>query len=196
MANYLKIKDKNIRLPGLRNIKTAIAVYLCIILYYLLNLGNPIIALFSVVICMQQNISQSLQEGKNRILGTFYGGAFGVLFRLLHLKSYELYIWSAVLALMLIFIIYTLNILKRSEAVSNCSILFLLIALDNSTDMLFKFAFIRMIDTIIGIVIAISVNRFIFPPKQLELNEQKNLQNSKTFNDVEKPNEIEDSDLK
>ncbi len=166
MAKYIKIKNKNIRLPGLRNIKTAIAVYICIILYHLFNLGNPLVALFSVVICMQQNISESVKEGKNRILGTFFGGAFAFLFlNMLHLDNFNIYVQSTILSMFLIFIIYILNLFKRSEAISLSAVVFLLIVFDSSNDSILKVATLRTIDTTIGIVVAVLVNRFLFHPK-------------------------------
>ncbi len=171
MAKYIKIKNKNIRLPGLRNIKTAIAVYICIILYHLLDLGNPLVALFSVVLCMQQNVSASVKEGKTRILGTFFGGAFAILFlNMLYLENLTVYVQGAILSIFLIFIIYILNAMKKSEAISLSAVVFFVIIFDSSNDTILKVATFRIIDTTLGLVVAVLVNRFFFPPKNINEN--------------------------
>ncbi|MGL4771994.1 MAG: aromatic acid exporter family protein, partial [Clostridium sp.] len=54
---------------GLRNIKTALAVFVCMFLFSIFNNDNPFYACIAAVICMGDTVENSLIMGKNRIIG-------------------------------------------------------------------------------------------------------------------------------
>ena len=64
---------------GMRNIKTAISVFLCITLFNLFKRDNAFYACIAAVICMKDTYENSLSIGINRLLGTFLGGLFGII---------------------------------------------------------------------------------------------------------------------
>ncbi|NLY21636.1 MAG: hypothetical protein GXZ08_10210 [Tissierellia bacterium] len=65
--------------PGLRIVKTMIAVFLCGVLGYYLD-RPPFLAMIAATITMQKDQIESFKHGKRRMIGTLIGGAYGILF--------------------------------------------------------------------------------------------------------------------
>lgn len=70
---------------GLRNIKTAISVTLCMVIFDIINRDNAFFACIAAVFCMKDTVSSSISMGKNRIIGTIIGGLIGIF--LIYLSS-------------------------------------------------------------------------------------------------------------
>ena len=72
---------------GMRMIKTALAVAICFLLYFLRGEeGVPVFSTIAAIICMQPYVEYSRQVAFNRIIGTLLGAAFALL--VLHLIRY------------------------------------------------------------------------------------------------------------
>ena len=72
MSNFPRI--------GMRMIKTAAAVAICLLLYILRGeQGVPVFSAIAAVICMQPYVDNSVQVALNRIFGTILGAAFALL---------------------------------------------------------------------------------------------------------------------
>ena len=80
--------------PGMRNIKTAVAVVICFLLFLPfwsqaspagegMQIG-PFYACITAVICMQSSVEQSVRQGVSRVIGTLMGGALGLLVLVLY----------------------------------------------------------------------------------------------------------------
>ena len=63
---------------GMRLIKTALAVFLCFIIYRIRGEGIPFYSAIAAVLCMQREIEDSKEKGKNRMLATLIGGIAGM----------------------------------------------------------------------------------------------------------------------
>src|SRR5665647_1767963 len=65
---------------GMRIIKTCIAVYICFLIYMLRGeQGAPFYSAIAAILCMQPYVSNSLKVALNRTVGTFVGGAMGMI---------------------------------------------------------------------------------------------------------------------
>ena len=65
---------------GMRNIKTVLAVFICVMVFALMGPEfNPLFAAIAAVRTMGPSIENSIETGWNRILGTIFGGAAGLL---------------------------------------------------------------------------------------------------------------------
>ena len=142
---------------GYRNLKTALAVFICMVLFELAGDKNPFYACIAAVICMKDTVESTFSMGKNRLIGTLLGGLIGVLFifivdNILFLQSIN----SLVTAVGVIGAIYVCNIIKKPGAVT------ILINYDGPAS--YSYAIGRSIDTSIGIIIAIFINKYINPP--------------------------------
>ena len=60
---------------GLRNIKSAISVFICLVLLK----DNHFYASIAAIICLQTTVANSIKVGKNRAIGTILGGLWGLI---------------------------------------------------------------------------------------------------------------------
>jgi len=165
------IKPLAIPKIGFRNIKTALVVFLCLLIALVFKRENPFYSSIAAVVCMQQTYEQTFKLGINRVIGTFIGGVFG--FMLLKLSDfipyYHQYIRVVIIPLFIIALIYICNVINKKQAVSICCIVFLSIVANANRDVSDAFMYVldRVIDTSIGIVLAMLVNRFIAPVRDV-----------------------------
>ncbi len=146
---------------GMRNIKTAISVMLCIIISNILNLNNPLFVIIGAIVSMQGSINESFQNGINRILGTIFGAIIGIVF--FHISHQNILL----IGLGTVFIIYVNNRLNWNKSIVISLIVFCSIML-NTDENVFLYSGFRVIDTTIGIIVAFLVNIFVFRPSHKE----------------------------
>jgi uncharacterized membrane protein YgaE (UPF0421/DUF939 family) len=147
---------------GMRTIKTGISVFLCVLVAHVIKLEYPFYASIAAVITLQSSVTASFHAGKNRMLGTLLGAAIGFIFALLLPGN------SILCGLGVIIVIYMLNILNWKNSVSIGCIVFLVIMTNLNGRSPFIYSINRILDTFIGIIIALFVNYIIYPPKYLE----------------------------
>ena len=158
---------KPLKLPhiGSRNIKTALSVFIC-----LLFLNKSLMAAIAAIICMQSTIEDSVVIGINRLIGTFLGGLLGLaiiyFISIFNLQDYSIFISALSVSL----VIYICNLIKKPAACVISSIVVLGIIIDPNIDNQFFYALNRTLETSLGVVIAILVNRFINPPDDNNLH--------------------------
>jgi uncharacterized membrane protein YgaE (UPF0421/DUF939 family) len=145
---------------GMRNIKTALAVFICLLISQTFHLEYPFYAVIATIIAMENSVTNSYTVGKNRVMGTIVGAICGFLFALIDPYS------AVFSALGIIVVIYVCNLLKWNKAVSIASIVFLAIMLNlRPGESPLFYGMNRMLDTLIGISVAVIVNYLVFPPK-------------------------------
>ncbi|WP_300380068.1 aromatic acid exporter family protein, partial [Clostridium sp.] len=158
---------KILKLPniGYRNIKTGLAVLICLLIF-----PKSLFAPIAAIISMQSTIEDSLEIGINRLIGTLIGGILGVI--ILYIIEYaNLYNYSFLIgALSVSLIIYLCNLINKPAASSISSIVILAIIIDPVTDITpLAYSFIRTIETVVGVIIAIIINKYINPPNDINL---------------------------
>ena len=160
---------------GMRTIKTAIAVMLCILLLRFLNRGQPLIAALSAVFSLRQDLTTTLSFGKSRVLGNSIGGATAIIY--FFMKQYfhnDFLIELLVLPALVAFIIVLSDGINNNSGIISGIATMLLITLSVPQGESFIFALDRVLDTFIGTLIAIFINFVLRPPekeKQAEIKE-------------------------
>lgn len=152
--------------PGLRIIKTFIAVTLAMIISTIRpGEGLPFYSAIAAIICLKSDVEGSRDIGLNRILGTILGGLCGLVYLLIVPANYlpellELTLISLISSL----IIWVMAMAGKPKAISIMAIVFLSITINhgNEGNLPFLFAFSRTFDTMVGVIMAIVVNRFDF----------------------------------
>ena len=154
--------DKKYRIRiGQRNIKTAMAATLCALLYLLFD-RNPTFACIGTVFGMGTDINDSIKNGGNRFFGTIIGGFLGmILFRL-----YICFVPDGTFrALMLLFVFVGVVLLILASqmfrwvgAVQPGSVLLCIILFNTPVDHYISYSINRMIDTGIGVAVALLIN--------------------------------------
>ena len=155
---------------GMRNIKTAVAVGLCLLTFQLIGLGsgyigldkeiNGIQAALAATICMKSSLQNTLRTGIDRTIGTVFGSVMGVLFLLIvgfiPASVYVLLITAGVVV-----IIYLCNVLKLQASVPISIVVYLIILIDYKNISPIVYGLTRLAETVFGIFVAYVVNRFL-----------------------------------
>ena len=161
---------------GLRAIKTAIAVSVCLFISVAFNRDAYFLSAFAAIICMQQTYDETFTAGLDRLFGTIVGGLIGyLLLQCSVLISWYSNWWNILFApLCLLLIIYICNTFNQQPSVSIACIVMLCIISqpdDNISDVL-MYAVNRVIDTSIGVIIAMLINRFFYPKDKKSINKE------------------------
>lgn len=154
--------------PGLRNIKTALSVFLCVLLFELIGRPNPLFACSAAIICMKETVFNSYKSGVDRLVGTLIGGVVGLVFLLI--KNYlSLFpTQSVIVGIGIVIVIYLCTLLQKSDTTVISCIVFLAIVISVSEISPYLYAANRMLDTFVGIIVALIVNRSIYPLGETE----------------------------
>lgn len=168
----LPIPLSHFTLPGQRIVRSIIAVWLCMLVYYLRGMkGEPFYSVIAALQCIQPYSSNMLKEGKDRIIGTVIGAFWGGVVLYLELLPMGGDLNAAMLHYLLLglfagFVIYSTVVLNISQYALFSAVVFLGIAMYHVEDTTFYIhIFDRTMDTIIGVVIAFLINSIHLPRK-------------------------------
>lgn len=164
-------EHKKIPFPliGQRIIRTAVAVLVCLLIHIGRGYeGNVVESCVAAIICLQPYVKDSWENALNRLCGTFLGGIWGLLFLLLMQYVPELgqnmVVVYCIMAIGVVLSLYSCVLLKTADSASLASIVFLCVIIaypDVDTPLVQSMN--RIIDTIIGVVVAITINSFHLP---------------------------------
>ena len=154
---------------GMRNIKTAISVFLCLVLFESVNRDNSFYACIAAIICMQQTVENTFSKGISRIIGTVIGGFLGVVLLIIGNAYISDGAYMILMPIGIIILIEICVLLKKNDAASISCIVFLSIMINHRIigDYM-SYTVNRVIDTSVGIVIAVLVNRYLKKPDFLK----------------------------
>ncbi|WP_101773420.1 FUSC family protein [Peptostreptococcus faecalis] len=151
---------------GLRTKKTALAVFICFMIESIVKTGSPFYAAIATILCIQNDMSNSFRVAKNREIATIVGAIWGVVFIYFEQRfmgDYSEIIRYLVLSLMLVPIIQSSLIIKKQECTYLMCVVFLCITIMHGADenpMIF--AWCRVLETSIGIIVSLAVNSIPF----------------------------------
>lgn len=156
--------DLKIPKLGLRNIKTAISVCICLVLFS----KDPFFATVAAIMCMQDTVENSLKIGFTRIIGTLLGGILGLIFlNLTRFLNADFFI-PLITGIGVSSAIYLCNAIKKPASSAMSSLVLVAIMIAPAGSSAFHYAFKRTIETTLGIIVAILVNKYIKPQKEEE----------------------------
>lgn len=155
---------------GQRNIKTALAATLCAALYFIAG-ANPTFACIGAIFGMGSDMENSKLNGGNRFWGTIIGGFLGML--LFHFYIY-FYPDGQYHALMLLFLFIGVVILilisqafRWPGAIQPGGVVLSIILFNTPVDTYVTYSLHRMIDTGVGVAIALLVN-WLLPREKMD----------------------------
>lgn len=156
---------------GQRMIKTAVAVFFCLIFYYLRGYRGedmPSEAAITAIICMQPYVRDTREYALNRMTGTLIGAGWGLFllflllaFPILGANPYALYV---LMALGVLASLYTSIAFRKPDASGLAAIVFICIVIafpEIETPILD--ALERILGVMLGTAVAICVNVFRLP---------------------------------
>lgn len=163
---------------GMRNIKTATAVILCIVLTrvlafigenahfgffestynFLFVRSTPLYSSLAALVAVGNTVQDSYKTGLSRIFGTFVGGAFAVLHILLNQVINKEFFYYATVFAFIVAIIYLSTAISHNEITATSGMIFLIIIFSIQDEPPLIYAVHRLIDTVGGVIVAIGVN--------------------------------------
>ena len=163
--------EKKLYFPfiGQRILKTTVAVFLCLVFYYLRGYRGETMsaeAAITAIICMQPYVHDTREYALNRISGTLIGAAWGFLFLLIvprfpSVTGIPLY---ALMGLGILISLYSAVAVRKPDTSSLAAIVFICVVIaypdvEHPLDQAFR----RVLDVLVGTGIAIAVNVFRLP---------------------------------
>ncbi len=154
---------------GLRSMKTALATVLTALLYAFLPNSNPTFACIGAIFGMGADMEDSRRSGGNRFFGTIIGGFIGLgLYWLEHAIYPEGNYWLRLPLVSLgVVVMISICVLFHWPGGVQPGGVVLCIILFNTPAHHIDYAISRMIDTGVGVVIALLVN-YLLPRGRLE----------------------------
>ena len=144
---------------GMRTIKTALAVSICILISRIFPINNALYACISAIITMGSTVSNSYKSGVNRIKGTIVGAFVGLVMSLIAPGNIIL------VGIGIVIIITICNYFKWDKSIAISCTVFCVIFISLNGRSPLEYSIYRTLDTIIGIVVSLVVNYTIAPPK-------------------------------
>ena len=157
-------------LPGQRILRSMVATWLCFALYFLRGRhGIPFYSVIAALQCLQPYNKAMGKVAQKRVVGTLVGAFWGLVVLLLELELLyeglpEELPHDLLLGLFVGVVIYSTVLLRVNEAAYFSAVVFLSVAVNHIGDANpYLFAFNRLLDTVLGVLIAELVNRVHLP---------------------------------
>ncbi|MBE5769350.1 MAG: FUSC family protein [Clostridiales bacterium] len=153
----------------MRNVKTALAATLCAMIYLLFG-RNPTFACIGAVFGMGYDMGNSWLSGGNRLFGTIIGGLLGMgLFSLYIIFVPEGGLHPLILPLLFLGVLVLIAIsltVKWPGAIQPGAVMLCILLFNQPVDSYIAYSLNRIVDTAIGVVIALGVN-LLLPRERL-----------------------------
>ena len=167
----MKIKSTALPPIGMRIIKSSIGVLLGFIIYLLRGRqGAPFYTALSVLWCMQPYYSNAKANAIQRTIGTMIGAFYGLIMILLEyyfLPFGNEVIRYLIISVLIIPVIYTTVVINKKNSSYFSCVVFLSIVVNHLNDKNpYFFVFNRVLDTMIGIGLALIINTVRIPRKK------------------------------
>lgn len=149
---------------GMRIIKSSLAVAICFLISMFRSEGIVFYSCIAAVLCIQQDVTNSKRVAINRVKGTLLGGLCGMLVLFVEKNCFPmelLMLRYLLISFMIIPIIYMSVLLKMTSASYISCVVFMSVTVSHGMDVNpFMFAINRIIDTLLGIFVALALNTF------------------------------------
>ena len=149
---------------GMRNIKTALAASICAVIYLAIG-RSPAFACIGAIFGMGSDMADSRKNGGNRLFGTLIGGLLGMLLFRIYLfirpeGGYSL--WLVPLTFIGTVILILLCQMFWIGGVQPGGVVLCILLFNTPVDTYVAYALNRILDTGVGVVVALLVNS-MFP---------------------------------
>lgn len=159
--------------PGMRSIKTVVAVFFALLIGFFMNRTTTIsVASVSAIVCLRQNNQETMRFSAMRLAGTVLGGIVGFLAALAgeFIPNYSNGVFLIVVPLFLLANLYLCNVLHLQQGLTISCVVVLMVAInfEGTRQDSLMYALNRAFDTLIGVVVALLVDILIAPIKGSE----------------------------
>lgn len=163
---------------GMRTFKTALSVVLCVLLFHVLGRDNPLIATITAVVSLRQDMTSTVSIGKERILGNTVGSIAAMIYLLVqHFLPQTFFLQLILLPVLVALVIIFLDGIDNNSGIITGIATFILITLSTPQGESVIVALDRIVDTFIGVGVAIFLNTILRPP---EIEKEKEIESDLT----------------
>ncbi len=157
-----KINIEHSVLPGLRIIKTVLALLIVMIISICSNgLLAPYDLAVVAILAMQDDVAKSLKEVKNRIGSTVIGGIFGTIAMAIGYLTNENLLKLLLVPLGIFLILYFCSkLINRKEFIMIACYVFLSITLEEAPEISWIYPIKVMVATIVSSIVAMVINLY------------------------------------
>ena len=154
---------------GMRNFKTAFAATLCALLYFPFE-RNPTFACIGAIFGVGNDMDNSKLNGGNRLFGTIIGGFLGMALFRLYIFFYPdgniQHLMFVFLFIGVILLIIISQFFQWPGAIQPGGVVLCIILFNTPVDSYISYSLNRMLDTAIGVIIALIIN-LLLPRERL-----------------------------
>lgn len=157
----MKRKQSNI-ISLINSFKTALACLIGLTVTTLAHVPSPQWTLVTILVVMvtQNRVGGAIRKGSSRFFATITGALLGAL--ILFLFAQHIYVLYALLVICIFVLTYFAGIVKNyQDAFTLSSVTIVMILVTNNPQL--HHAYDRFIEIMLGVIIALSVTKFIFP---------------------------------
>lgn len=163
---------------GMRTFKTALSVVICVLLFNIFGRDNPLIATITAVVSLRQDMTSTVSIGKERILGNTVGSIAAMIYLIVqHFVPYTMLLQLVLLPILVAVVVIFQDGIDNNSGIITGIATFILITLSTPQGESVIVALDRIVDTFIGVGVAIFLNTAIKPP---ETEEQREIENDLT----------------
>ena len=150
-------------MPGMRILKTALTVFLCLLYWHWVRMGSAIDAAIAAIVCLQQDVRSTAHRAFARVFGTFLAGIYTLgflwIFRVHFQVPADSVFYYFLIAIFMIPLMILVVRLRQRGAVVIAAIVFVLVSLgDKAALNPTEYVAHRVLNTLIGILLALAIN--------------------------------------
>jgi len=154
---------------GMRNVKTALSVFLCLFIFDAIQRENSFYACIAAVICMQPTLDNTFKKGLSRIIGTAIGGIVGIVLLVIGESYISEGTFIFLIPIGIVILIEMCIAIEQKDSVSICCVVYLgIMIMHRYQGGYFWYTLNRVIDTSIGIIIAAFINKYLKVPEMFK----------------------------
>ncbi len=147
-----------------------LAVFLTLVICHGLDRSTGFYGCIAAIICLQKNEKETIKKGVERLIGTLLGGMFGYccLEVFVNVSNYHAFWYMFLAPLGLLAFIWIMNVINLKPSISIGCVVFLICVVNFNRTVVEipAYVFNRVLDTMIGILMAIFVNLELKPMKE------------------------------
>lgn len=148
--------------PGMRVIKTCLAITICLIIEYFRGTSMPYHSSIAAIVCMQPTLLSTFKTAVDRTFGTLIAGLYGYLFITFFYERMGLSLspltYFIMIGLMTLPLMMLMVAIKKQGGLAITVVVFLIVVINaGATDPL-SYTIERVIGTLIGIGVALFIN--------------------------------------
>lgn len=168
MERKKHVRQKNFPRVGMRIIKTGLSVFICLVINYLFSPNLALVSAGAACVTMQATLADTKNQAFTQIVGTLIGGGIACAVLPLAMNADVDWLYVLIMPLGCMFSIYLCILLGLRSSATICAFVYVCVLITpfNASGINpYFFALSYVSDTLVGVIVALLVNRFIRPPQ-------------------------------